>query len=191
MDKDILWDELKFEIGTIEGLIDKSKNVLLGSGNQEGEILFIGDSNDLYVDERLKVNASSAGEFLIRLCDIVDITPDEYYITNLTKSNYKYRELMEKEQEILREYLDMQIALINPKLIIAMGEDVAEIILERKINFLKERGKIQEWKGNIKVLITYDADFAKKSRDNGGKKSKVALDFWNDLKIAKESISGE
>lgn len=48
-----------------------------------------------------------------------------------------------------------------------------------------ERGEIKDWKGGIKVLITYDVNFAKKSRDSNGKKSKVALEFWNDLKTIK------
>ncbi|MCJ8342067.1 MAG: uracil-DNA glycosylase [Cetobacterium sp.] len=188
MDKEILWDELKFEIGSIEGLNGKNKSILLGSGNKEGKILFIGEDTDLYISEDLKVANGSAGEFLLKLCDIVDIEPDDYYITTLTKSSYKYRELVEREQNQLRELLDMQIALINPKLIVAMGEDVGKVLLNREVNFLKERGKVQKWQGDIKLVLTYDADFAKKSRDDGGRKSKVALEFWNDLKTAKEEI---
>jgi len=39
-------------------------------------------------------------------------------------------------------------------------------------------------------LATYDANFAKKSRDDGGKRSKVAVEFWGDLKTIKNAIEG-
>ena len=44
------------------------------------------------------------------------------------------------------------------------------------------------WIGGIKLLLTYDVNFVKKSRNDSGKKSKVALDFWGDLKLLKQEI---
>ncbi|MBC2856443.1 MAG: uracil-DNA glycosylase family protein [Cetobacterium sp.] len=191
MEKQALWEELKFEVGSIEGLKDSKEKIILGSGNKEAEVLFVGDDDNLYISEELKVSTGSSGEFLIKLCDIVDLNPDKYYITTLSKSNYKYREVSPEDGRDLKEYLDMQIALINPKVIVALGQEVAEVIFQREVKFLQERGEIQLWKGNIKVLVTYDANFAKQSRDDGGKKSKVAVDFWSDLKVVKKEIENE
>lgn len=188
MEKESLWEELRFEIASIESLKENREKILLGSGNREGSILFIGDDAELYISDDLKVAAGSSGEFLIKLCDIVDIMPDSYYVTTLSKTHYKYRELGEREKKELKEYLDMQIALINPKVIVALGQEVAELLLDREVKFLQERGEILNWRGNIELLITYDANFAKKSRDDGGKKSKVAVEFWNDLKTAKKAL---
>ena len=41
----------------------------------------------------------------------------------------------------------------------------------------------------IKLLLTYDVNFVKKSRNDSGKKSKVAIEFWSDLKLLKEEMS--
>lgn len=186
-----LLEELKFEVGSTEILKGKDDKIILGTGNLNGNILFVGDDSGLYEEENLKVKTGSSGEFLIKLCDIVGLTPEEYYITTLTKCEKKFRDLDEREKIEFKEFLDMQIALINPKIIVALGQDVGELLLEKEVKFLEKRGKIEKWKGNIELILTYDADFAKKSRDDGGKRAKVAMEFWGDLKEIKKYISGE
>ncbi|MGL5279272.1 MAG: uracil-DNA glycosylase family protein [Cetobacterium sp.] len=183
-----LLEELKFEIGTTDILKNSNEKIVLGTGNFYGKVLFVGDDSNLYIDENLKVRPGSSGEFLIKLCDIVGLLPEDYYITTLTKSEKNYRELEERDKRDLKEYLMMQISLMNPEVIVALGQDVAELLLEREFKFLQEKGKILDWRGNVKLLATYDANFAKKSRDDGGKRSKVAVEFWGDLKTIKNSI---
>lgn len=189
MDIETLWEELIFEVGSLGPLVKSGdKKVFIGSGNREGDLLFVGDDSELYLDEELRVNPGSSGEFLIKLCDVVGMIPEDYYITTLTKSSLKYREYFENDQEHLQELLNMQIALINPKIVVALGQGVASTLLGREVDFLKEKGKILKWMGDVKLLITYDPNFAKKSRDVAGKKSPVAVEFWNDLKTLKNYI---
>ena len=184
------WEELKFEVGTIGQNYgdDKGKKTLIGAGNREGQLLFIGDDPDLYQNEDLRVLPGTSGEFLIKLCDIEEITPEDYYITTLSKKNCKFSDLMEEDREALKELLKVQIALIKPKIIVALGLETAETLLKKEIKIQDERGKVIDWIGGIKVIPTYDVNFVKKSRKESGKKSKVALDFWNDLKLAKEEL---
>lgn len=191
MKKDELWEELRFEIGSMKRMNSSKEDeeILLGSGNKEGRVLFIGDDSELYETSDLKVAIGSSGEFLIKLCDIAEITPEDYYITTLTKNKEKYRDIFEDEQRKLKDLLDMQIALIQPEIIVALGQDVGELLLEKEIDMGKERGEVKTWRGGIKLIITYDVNFTKKSRDNSGKKSKVALDFWNDLKSVRNLLN--
>lgn len=180
---DSLWEELIFEVGTIVNSNNsQSKKFIIGSGNRKAPILFIGDDPNLYINEKLSVSPGSSGEFLMKLCDTSEIFPDLYYVTTLTKTELKYREYFEKDQLHLKDLLDMQIALINPKIIVALGDRVANVLLNREINFQDERGKIIDFAGDMKLLITFEPGFAKQSRENLGKKSQVAIDFWNDLK---------
>lgn len=188
MDKKGIFEELKFEIGALKSFEEYENSIILGTGNIEGKIMFIGDDFDLYEGENYKVKPSSSGEFLIKLCDIVGIVPENYYITTLTKCKKKYRELEENEKEVLKDCLHTQIALINPKIIVGLGEDVFSLLKEKEIKFIEKRGKIEKWKGDIQLLLTYDANFAKKSRDDGGKRAKVAMEFWGDLKTIKNFV---
>ncbi len=192
MEKDELWEELRFEIGTMNRLNSSKEDeeILLGSGNKEAKVLFIGDDAELYETSDLKVAVGSSGEFLIKLCDIAEISPEDYYITTLTKSKIKYRETFDDEKRKLKDLLDMQIALIQPEIIVALGQDVGELLLEKEIDMGRERGEVKTWRGGIKLITTYDVNFTKKSRDSSGKKSKVALDFWNDFKSVKSLLNG-
>lgn len=187
MEKEDLWEEIKFELDTLN--MSKSSNkaeALLGSGNRNADILFIGDDSSLYETEDLKVTIGSCGEFLIKLCDLAEISPKNYYITTLTKSDENYRKTFDKEK--LKDILHMQIALIEPKVIMAFGQDTAELLLEREVDLKKEHGNVLDWKGNIKLIITYEVSFVKKARESSDKHSKVATDFWKDLKKVKNIL---
>ncbi len=187
-----LWDELLYGISQISKIKDiydaEEEEIILGSGNKTPDIMFLGDEVDLYEDEELKVNVGSSGEFLVKLCDMAEISPERYYITTLTKSPIKYKELFEEEQEKLKELLHLQIAVLAPKIIIILGEYSAECILNRKVEFNKEKNKFFTWKGDIKVLMTYDIKYVKDARENTGKKSTVALDFWKNLQALKKEL---
>lgn len=188
---DNFWEEIKFEVGSLGKTYGDmaERKTLIGSGNREADILFVGDDSELYQNEDLKVAPSSSGEFLIKLCDIEGLTPEDYYITTLAKKDCKFSEYMEEDREQLRELLKLQIALIKPKIVVALGMEAAENLLGRDVKMGEERGKITEWIGGIKLLITYDVNFVKKSRNEAGKKSKAALEFWSDLKTLKQELS--
>jgi DNA polymerase len=82
----------------------------------------------------------------------------------------------------------MQLSLINPKVIVALGSEVANLLFSKEIDFNKLRGNVMNLIGDTEILITYDVNFVKKSRYEGGKNSKVALDFWNDLNVLKKEL---
>ena len=183
-----LWEEIKFEVGTVGNeLIPKEKReVLVGMGNREAPILFIGNDPDLYLTEDYKVATNSSGEFLLKLLDIVEILPDMYYITTLSKREVKFKYFInEEDRKKLLDILFMQIALIDPKIIVFLGSDTAQAVLGREIEFNKERGDFISWKGEIETIITYDIETVIKARNDEGKKAIIATNFWNDIKAIK------
>lgn len=185
-----LWEELKFEVSSIGNeLIPKDKrDVLIGMGNREASILFIGNDSSLYVAEDYKVSPNSSGEFLLRLLDVTSVTPEEYYITTLSKRDVKIKLFNEEEKLKLKDVLFMQIALIKPKLIVLLGKEAAHLLLEREINFEEERGTFFSWRGGIEGVITYDVETVLNARKDEGKKSIVANYFWNDIKNTKARL---
>ena len=181
-----LWEELKFELGgmkltKLDGV--KNKKLLVGAGNREAEILFIGDDPELYDDEELKVTMGSSGEFFVKLCDLADLSPEKYYVTNLSKCALKWRELTETERDHMRDYLNMQIALIKPKIIVSLGQEATSVLMEKEIKIPDMRGRIHSYLGGIKLIPTFDPSYVKRTRDASGRKAKPAIEFWNDLKM--------
>lgn len=186
MDLEALWEEMAFEIGAIGGHL-KDKKTFIGGGNHfTGDIMIIGDDPELFMDDELRVRNGSGGEFLLKLLEHLELTPEDYFVTTLSKSNYRFSTFVESDQELLWEYLKMQISLIKPKIILCFGADIAAGLLEREINFHKERGKILELAGDMKLLMTYSPGFAMKSRNEMGRGSQVANEFWADLKLLKK-----
>lgn len=186
-----LWEELKFDLGgmklpRLDGA--KDKKILLGGGNIKGEILFIGDDPDLFEDEKMRVLPGTSGEFFIKLCDLADLSPEKYYITNLSKCALRWRELSDDERVTMKEYLDMQIALIKPKIIVAMGPEVISVLLKEDAKIDSVRGKVYNWEGDIKMVPTYDPGYVKRIRGADGKKARPAVEFWNDLKMIKSEL---
>ena len=96
-----LWEELKFELGSvgIETLPKDKQEIYIGMGNRNADVLFIGNDPKLYLSEDYKVEAQSSGEFLIRLFDLAGIVPEAYYITTLTKREVKIKNFDEEEKK--------------------------------------------------------------------------------------------
>ncbi len=186
-----LWEELKFDLGgmkipRLDGV--KDKKILLGGGNINGEILFIGDDPDLFEDEDMRVLPGTSGEFFMKLCDLADLSPEKYYITNLSKCSLRWKDLSEEEKETMKEYLDMQIALIKPKIIVALGTEVINTLLKEEAKISSVRGKVYNWEGDIKMVPTYAPSYVKRVRGVDGKRARPAVEFWNDLKMIKSEL---
>ncbi len=191
LEKKELWEDLKFELKStkLNRLEEvKEKKLLLGVGSQEADILFIADDPDLYDEEEVKFSSGSTGEFFFKLCDIADLSLEKYYITNMSKCALKWRELSEVEKNHMKDYLDIQIALIKPKIIVTLGQEVTSVVLGKEVKIASERGRVREYIGGIKLMPTFDPSYVKRSRDLDGKKAKPALEFWNDLKTIKEEV---
>ena len=185
MDIESLWEEMVFEVGTI-GKHLKDKKTLIGAGNHfTSDLVFVGDESELFMDEEFRTREGSSGEFLKKLLDLLELEQEDYYLTTLSKSNYKFLTFSEEDQELLLDYLKMQISIIKPKIIVAFGGDVGSYILGRDLNFFFFLGKLLNLAGDMKLIVTYAPGFALKSRNEAGKNSQVAKEFWNDLKLAK------
>jgi len=178
------------ELGSvgIETLPKDKQEIYIGMGNRNADVLFIGNDPKLYLSEDYKVEAQSSGEFLIRLFDLAGIVPEAYYITTLTKREVKIKNFDEEEKKILLDLLNMQIALISPKIIVFLGKEVAQMIENREVDLEKERGKFKKWKGDIECYLTYDVETVIKARNESGKKAAVATNFWLDIKNIKERL---
>lgn len=186
-----LWEDLKFEVGSIgnELLPKDRQEVYIGMGDRNADILFIGNDPKLYLSEDYKVEAQSSGAFFIKLLDIAEFLPETYYVTTLSKREIKIKNFNEKEREKLLDLLFMQIALISPKIVIFLGKEVAQLIENKEIDFDNERGKLKKWRGDIEAYLTYDVETVIKARNDNGKKSAIATNFWNDIKNIKERLN--
>lgn len=185
-----LWEDLKFEVGNIgnELLPKDRQDVYIGMGDRNANILFVGNDPKLYLAEDYKVEPQSSGAFLIRLLDVAEFLPETYYVTTITKREIKIKNFGDEEKKKLLDLLLMQIGLISPKIIIFLGKEVAQLIKNEEINFDDDRGKFKKWRGSIETYLTYEVETVIKARNDNGKRSSIATNFWNDIRNIKERL---
>uniref|UniRef100_A0A6A7G920 DNA polymerase n=2 Tax=Hirondellea gigas TaxID=1518452 RepID=A0A6A7G920_9CRUS len=186
---DNLWEELNFEINTCKILKKKEKDnkVLLGGGNKEADLLIVGDDPHLFEDENLRVAPNSSGTFFKNLYELVELSSENFYLTNIVKCNLKLKDLSEDEKKIYADVLDMQIALLNPKLIVTLGQETSRFLLrDQSLKISEIHGKTYNWDGGIKIIPIYDPNFL--IRNTNKKKGSPKWLTWKDMENIKKSM---
>ena len=97
-------------------------NAVPGEGPADAEILFIGEGPGFHEDRQGRPFVGPAGNFLEELLQSIGMTRDQVYIANMVKCRPpNNRDPMPGEISECAKYLDRQIELINPLLIITLG----------------------------------------------------------------------
>ena len=93
-----------------------------GEGPEDAELMFIGEAPGFHEDRSGRPFVGAAGKFLDELLASIDVRRDQVYIANVIKCRPPgNREPLPNEIEACRPYLDRQIALIRPRLVVTLG----------------------------------------------------------------------
>ena len=96
--------------------------VVPGEGPEDAELLFIGEAPGWYEDQQGRPFVGSAGEYLDQLLASVGLSRKQVYIANVVKCRPPdNREPLSGEIEACRRWLDRQIEIIQPKVIVTLG----------------------------------------------------------------------
>jgi uracil-DNA glycosylase len=134
------------------------KNVLFGMGNTKADVMFISDEPSNSEDDLGFFYAGKSGELLSKMIEnVLNIKKEDVYITTLVKCKSS-NTLNKSHVESCNEYLLKQIELINPKLIVTLGENTYSYLINEKENFSQVRGKESIYR-NIKLVPTFSANY--------------------------------
>ena len=151
------------------------KNVVIGTGNSEAKLMFIGEGPGADEDMQGIPFVGKAGQLMNKAFIGVGIEREDVYIANIVKCRPPQNRNPEKDEaEACKEYLDTQIKLVNPEKICLMGSVALKNILGEQYGITASRGKWFE-KDGIKMLPTCHP--AALLRDESKK-----INFWQDLK---------
>jgi len=93
-----------------------------GEGPENAEILFVGEGPGFHEDQQGRPFVGAAGKFLEELLTTNGLKREQVYITNVIKCRPPgNRDPQPDEIETCRPYLDQQIGLIQPKVIVTLG----------------------------------------------------------------------
>ena len=173
------WEELEDECKNCTKckLCSNRHNVVIGTGNKNARIMFIGEGPGADEDMQGIPFVGKAGRLMDKAFQGVGIKREEVYIANIVKCRPPNNRNPEKDEaDCCKEYLESQIKLVNPEIIVLLGSVALKNILGEEYGITASRGKWIE-KDGIKYLATFHP--AALLRDESKK-----IDFWNDLKRA-------
>ena len=149
------WEELQnaCENCTKCGLCETRHNVVVGVGNPQAEVMFIGEGPGENEDLQGEPFVGRAGKLLDKMLDAVDLDRHKnIYIANIVKCRPpQNRDPKPEEQEQCIDWLRAQVRMIRPKIIVCLGRIAAARIIKPDIKITKERGMWFE-KGDILMM---------------------------------------
>ena len=164
------------------------KNVVVGKGNETAHIVIIGEGPGEQEDNTGLPFVGRAGKMLDTALSSVDIDPlNDCYITNIVKCRPPdNRKPTPNEAEACMPWLNEQINIMNPKIIILAGSTAVESFLGIKEPISKIRGQWIE-KNNIKYMPIFHPSYL--LRNPSKDKGKPKWLTWQDLKKVKKELN--
>lgn len=118
-------DELAQQIITdkvCEDLAIQATQLVFGDGDPDSALVFVGEAPGKNEDEQGKPFVGAAGKFLNEMLDMIGLKRAQVYITNIVKYRPpNNRDPLPGEKQTFLPYLDKQLDIIQPKLIITLG----------------------------------------------------------------------
>lgn len=142
--------------------------VVFGEGDPEAEIMFIGEAPGKKEDETGIPFVGSSGRILDKMLESIKIKREEVYLTNICKCRPpKNQDPLPEEVKTCWPYIEKQIAIIDPKIIVTLGKYALNAFLpDAKIS--EVHGKIQEIElpkiGKRKIFPSYHPAAARQNR---------------------------
>ena len=116
--------ELHEEIAKCQSCIlsESRKNPVPGEGPENAQLVFIGEGPGFHEDQQGRPFVGSAGHFLEELLEDIGLTREDVYICNVTKCRPPgNRDPLPEEIEACKPFLDKQIEIISPQMIVTLG----------------------------------------------------------------------
>ena len=130
-------------------------NVVFGVGNRTADILFVGEGPGEQEDLQGEPFVGPAGKLLDDMLSIIDLDRTICYIGNIVKCRPpRNRDPQDAEQEACSGYLEQQIRLIQPKIIVCLGRIAALKLIRPDYRITREHGQWME-KDGIWYTATY------------------------------------
>lgn len=150
--------------------------VVFGTGDENAELMFVGEAPGADEDRQGEPFVGRAGQLLTKIIESVGYAREEVYIANVIKCRPPgNRNPKPVEVETCEPFLLKQIELIQPKVICALGSFAAQTLLRTNQKISALRGKFHDYRG-VKVMPTYHPAFLLRNPH-------AKRDVWEDMKM--------
>jgi uracil-DNA glycosylase family 4 len=157
------------------------KQIVFGVGNPGADLMFIGEAPGADEDQQGEPFVGRAGQLLNNMIKAMGIRREDVYIANIIKCRPPGNRTPEREEcETCSPFLMRQIAVIQPKVIVALGAVAAKTLLAINAPMSEMRGHWYDFR-STKLAVTYHPAFL--LRDPRQKK-----EAWKDLQMVMKKL---
>lgn len=150
-------------------------NIVFGCGNKDADIMMIGEGPGADEDRLGMPFVGKAGKLMDKAFEGLGIKRNEVYITNVVKCRPPQNRVPEEDEaKVCLDYLRNQVILVNPKIIVLLGNTALKNVLGKEYGITQARGNWIEKKGILYMPTWHPAALL---RDENKK-----IEFWKDLK---------
>jgi DNA polymerase len=116
--------------------------VVFGVGGSEADLMFVGEGPGADEDRTGEPFVGRAGKLLTSLIEGIGLTRAEVYIANVVKCRPPgNRDPQPLEIESCRPYLERQLDLVDPRVVVTLGNFATKLLLDTKVGITKLRGR--------------------------------------------------
>ena len=179
------WDELRSAVASCTRcrLCESRTQTVFGVGNPAADWMIIGEAPGAEEDRRGEPFVGRAGKLLDEMLLAIGEKRDSVFIANILKCRPpNNRDPSHDEAASCRPYLERQIELVQPKIILAVGRVAAQQLLQSDVPVGRLRGKVHHL-GDMPLVVTYHPAYLLRSPSQKRKS-------WDDLCLAMQVMAG-
>jgi uracil-DNA glycosylase len=129
--------------------------VVFGQGDPHADLMFVGEAPGFHEDRQGLPFVGPSGQLLNRLLEGIGLRRQDVYIANVVKSRPpNNRDPEPDEIAACRPWLDAQIRLVDPKVVVTLGNFAAKTLLETTTGITRLRGRTYPFQGRL-LLPTF------------------------------------
>jgi uracil-DNA glycosylase len=129
--------------------------VVFGQGDPRADLMFVGEAPGFHEDRQGVPFVGPSGQLLNRLLEGIGLRRQDVYICNVVKSRPpQNRDPQPDEIAACRPWLDAQIRLVDPKVVVTLGNFAAKTLLETATGITRLRGRTYPFQGRV-LLPTF------------------------------------
>jgi uracil-DNA glycosylase len=129
--------------------------VVFGQGDPQADLMFVGEAPGFHEDRQGLPFVGPSGQLLNRLLEGIGLRRQDVYICNVVKSRPpQNRDPLPDEIAACRPWLDAQVRLVDPKVVVTLGNFAAKTLLETTTGITRLRGRTYPFQGRV-LLPTF------------------------------------
>lgn len=166
-------------------LAEGRTNVVFGSGSANADVMIVGEGPGQQEDEQGVPFVGRSGQLLESLLAEIGLERNDVYIANVVKCRPPgNRDPRQDEIDACKGYLRRQMQLIDPAVVVTLGNFSTKLLLRTEVGITRMRGRAYEWWGRYLVPTFHPAAALR-----GG--SRVTDDIRADLALVRSLIDGK